>query len=75
MELILKLSGRKFWCAIINFATIVMTTVGSNPDSTPAATIIAAAGVLIGYMIGKGIADSGRNKNYKDCKTCKGGEV
>ena len=77
MKLKQKLSSRKFWCAISGFATAVMAAIGSNPDSIAhAAAIIAAAGVLMGYMIGEGIADNGRNKNcknYKDCKTCKGG--
>ena len=55
-----KLSSRKFWCAVIGFVTALLIAFGVEPDSVAqVAAIMSAFGVLVGYMLGEGIADSG----------------
>lgn len=54
-----KLTSRKFWAAVVGFATPVMT-LANVPDNTAVqvTSIIMAGGTLIAYIIGEGIADS-----------------
>ena len=54
-----KLTSRKLWAAIVGFVSSIMFAAGAPPDSiAQVAAIITAGGVLIGYMIGQGLADS-----------------
>lgn len=57
-----KLTSRKFWAAVCGFVSMVVLALGK--DATQAQTItgmIMAAGSLIAYIIGEGLADSGGN--------------
>jgi len=64
--MIQKLTSRKFWCAVIGFVTALLIAFGVEPDSiAQVAAIISAFGVLVGYMLGEGIADGGKGKGKK----------
>lgn len=54
-----KLTSRKFWAAVCGFVSMVIMALGK--DATQAQTVtgmIMAAGSLIAYIIGEGLADS-----------------
>ena len=61
-----KLTSRKFWAAIIGFATAVMVVFGVN-DLTieQVVALIAAVSTLIAYIIGEGMVDSARVKDVE----------
>lgn len=54
-----KLTSRKFWAAVVGFATPVMT-LAQIPDNTAVqvTSIIMAGGTLIAYIIGEGLTDA-----------------
>lgn len=58
-----KLTSRKFWAMIAGFITGIIILCNS-PDKSPEkiAAVIMSAGSLIGYIIGEGLADSGKNE-------------
>lgn len=54
-----KLTSRKFWAAIVGFATPVMAFMNvSDSVAVQVTSIIMAGGALIAYIIGEGMADS-----------------
>lgn len=61
-----KLTSRKFWVAVISFVTLLLIFF-NVPQETVAqvAEIIMAGAVVIGYIIGEGLAD-GMNKTSED---------
>ena len=61
-----KLTSRKFWVAVITFVTLLLIFF-NVPQETVAqvAEIIMAGAVVIGYIIGEGLAD-GMNKTSED---------
>lgn len=54
-----KLTSRKFWAAVVGFATPIMT-IAQVPDNTAVqvTAIIMAGGTLIAYIIGEGMTDA-----------------
>ena len=54
-----KLTSRKFWAAVVGFATPLMTLV-QVPDNTAVqvTALIMAGGTLIAYIIGEGLTDA-----------------
>jgi len=54
-----KLTSRKFWAAVVGFATPVMT-IARIPDNTAVqvTAVIMAGGTLIAYIIGEGMTDA-----------------
>ena len=56
-----KLTSRKFWAAVIGFATAIMVVFGVD-DLTieQVASVISASAVLIAYIIGEGMVDAAR---------------
>ena len=58
-----KLTSRKFWAAVIGFATAIMVAFGVN-DLTieQVIALITAASTLIAYIIGEGMVDAARVK-------------
>lgn len=58
-----KLTSRKFWAAVVGFATPIMT-LAQVPDDTAVqvAAIIMAGGTLIAYIIGEGLTDAANSK-------------
>lgn len=58
-----KLTSRKFWAALIGFATSMMVAFGVN-DLTieQAIAVITAASTLIAYIVGEGMVDAARIK-------------
>lgn len=59
-----KLTSRKFWAAIVGFATPIMT-LANIPDNTAVqiASIIMSGGTLIAYIIGEGLADAANKED------------
>ena len=55
-----KLTSRKFWIAVISFVTLILIFF-NVPQATAnqVAEIIMAGAVVIGYVIGEGLADGG----------------
>lgn len=59
-----KLTSRKFWVAVVGFVTPLLIAFGISENQTAqVASIIMAGGTLISYIIGEGMADSGRVKS------------
>ena len=58
-----KLSSRKFWAAIIGFATALLIAFGVD-DMTieQVVAVISASAVIIAYIFGEGMVDASRNK-------------
>ena len=56
-----KLTSRKFWAAVIGFATAIMVAFGVN-DLTieQVIALITATSTLIAYIIGEGMVDAAR---------------
>lgn len=56
-----KLTSRKFWVAVAAFVAEIMIATGA--DNTTAETVtgcIMSGAVVVGYLIGEGLADNGR---------------
>jgi len=62
-----KLTSRKLWMAISGFVSMLLVAIGRDADTaeTVAALIMAGASVAA-YIIGEGLADSGRKNNNKE---------
>ena len=59
--LIIKLTSRKFWAAIIGFITAMMVAFNVNELTIEqVVSVISATSVLIAYIIGEGMVDSAR---------------
>ena len=57
-----KLTSRKFWAAVITFITLLLIFFNvPQQTATQVAEIIMAGAVVIGYILGEGLAD-GMNK-------------
>lgn len=57
-----KLTSRKFWIAIAAFVTLILLRCGvTQTEAGQIAEIIMAGAVVIGYILGEGLAD-GMNK-------------
>lgn len=55
-----KLTSRKFWAAVCGFVSMLILALGKDAGTAQTVTgMIMAAGSLIAYMIGEGLADSG----------------
>lgn len=54
-----KLTSRKFWAAVVGFATPLMTMINvSDSEIVQATALIMAGGTLIAYIIGEGMTDA-----------------
>lgn len=54
-----KLSSRKFWAAVVGFATPIMTMLNlSDSIAVQITSLIMAGGTLIAYIIGEGLTDA-----------------
>lgn len=54
-----KLTSRKFWAAVVGFATPLMTMMHvSDSTAVQVTAIIMAGGTLIAYIIGEGLTDA-----------------
>lgn len=54
-----KLTSRKLWLSIANFASMMMIFFGSSDsEATQVSAIIMAGAGVVGYLIGEGLADS-----------------
>lgn len=63
-----KLTSRKFWAAVVGFATPLMTMLQVSDSTTVQVTaLIMAGGTLIAYIIGEGLTDAA-NVETKDGK-------
>lgn len=54
-----KLTSRKFWAAVVGFATPLMTMMQvSDSTAVQVTALIMAGGTLIAYIIGEGMTDA-----------------
>lgn len=54
-----KLTSRKFWAAVVGFATPLMTMMQvSDSTAVQVTALIMAGGTLIAYIIGEGLTDA-----------------
>lgn len=54
-----KLTSRKFWAAVVGFATPLMTMMQiSDSAAVQVTALIMAGGTLIAYIIGEGMTDA-----------------
>lgn len=54
-----KLTSRKFWAAVVGFATPMMVAAGATDNTvTQVTAIIMGGATLIAYIIGEGLVDS-----------------
>lgn len=54
-----KLTSRKLWLSVANFASMMMIFFGSSDsEATQVSAIIMAGAGVIGYLVGEGLADS-----------------
>lgn len=64
-----KLTSRKLWLSVANFASMLYVYFGhAVSDGEKIAALILAGGTVIGYVIGEGLADSGDSvtNNYSN---------
>ena len=55
-----KLTSRKFWAAIVGFITAILIAFKiDNLTVEQVTAVISALGVLVAYILGEGLADSG----------------
>ena len=55
-----KLTSRKFWAAVVGFVTAILTAFKiDNLTMEQVTAVISALGVLVAYILGEGLADSG----------------
>lgn len=53
-----KLTSRKFWAAVVGFATPLMTMLNvSDSTAVQVTALIMSGGTLIAYILGEGITD------------------
>lgn len=63
-DIIRKLTSRKFWLAVVGFVTALLATFGvAESTATQVTGLIMAAASIVSYIIGEGLADSGRTSN------------
>lgn len=56
-----KFTSRKLWMSIASFTSMLMIYFGSaESEASQIAALIMAGASMIGYVIGEGLADSGR---------------
>lgn len=62
-----KLTSRKFWAAVITFATTVMVAFGVPQVTAEQVTaVIAATSAMVAYILGEGLVDAIRAKEKSD---------
>lgn len=56
-----KLSSRKFWAAVVGFATALMVCFNlTDNDIAQVTSVIMAGGTLIAYIFSEGLVDANR---------------
>ncbi len=59
-----KLTSRKLWASVATFVSLlIIAFTGDKETAVEVTGIIMAGATVIGYVIGEGLADSGRNNN------------
>lgn len=62
-----KLTSRKFWVAVITFATSLILAFGvSESVATEVASVIMAGATMIAYIVGEGLVDANRTDTKAD---------
>ena len=57
-----KLTSRKFWTAVVSFATLLIVSFGATREqAAQIAGIIMAGASVCAYIVGEGLADMGRD--------------
>ena len=74
-DIVRKLTSRKFWLAVVSFATCIGVFLGGSSETLDrVASLIMAGGTIIAYIIGEGLADSSTTV-YEQHYHYTGGEV
>ena len=56
-----KLTSRKLWAAIVDFAAMLVVALGgTESEATTITALIMAGATVMAYIIGEGLADAGR---------------
>ena len=64
-----KLTSRKFWAAVCGFVSMLILALGRDAGTAQTVTgMIMAAGSLIAYIIGEGLADAGGSEPIVEYK-------
>ena len=59
-----KLSSRKFWAALVGFFVAIGAAIGfPDIDEESVTLIVSGCAALAAYVIGEGIADSGKGRS------------
>ena len=62
-----KLTSRKFWAAVVGFVTALLVGFGlSESEIAEVVSIITAGSTLIAYIVGEGLVDASREKNFNE---------
>lgn len=62
-----KLTSRKLWMSIASFVSMMIVALGgAESEATQISALIMAGATVIGYVIGEGLADSGRTYQVED---------
>lgn len=61
-NIIRKLTSRKLWLSVASFVSMLVIAIGGEQSqATQISALIMAGASVIGYCVGEGLADSGRN--------------
>ncbi len=64
-----KLTSRKLWTSVASFVTLLIVALtGEKDTAVEVAGLIMAGATVIGYVIGEGLADGGRNNDIPTLK-------
>ena len=59
MNIVQKLTSRKFWAAVAEFVTmLIIAFKGSQETATQVAALIMAGAAVVAYIIGEGLVDA-----------------
>ena len=61
-DIVRKLTSRKFWLSVASFITLLVVALGrSEEEAQSIAALVMAGATVIGYVLGEGLADAGRD--------------
>lgn len=65
-----KLTSRKFWAAVVGFATPLLLAFGvAESDAAQITSIIMAGASVVAYIIGEGLVDASNTGNTESTET------
>ena len=62
-DVIRKLTSRKLWMSVASFVSMMVVALGGAENTaTQISALIMAGASVIGYVVGEGLADGGKNE-------------